>query len=193
MIGGDLQMDVESRVKAIAPVLLGQVTAQVRDGKDPYTILDSEQAADAGSADVTDSTAHGQSQSPEQEQRIADLEEQQENRVNNADGRICLANLQAECAALRQQVSDVDTLKEVLVTMPATAIKRHTELYQAVYGVSLKEEGEKKLKSKGSFFQWTNWSNVWLAIGAILHATAIFPLFIFLYVVLVSALLTFGF
>eukprot|EP00931_Biecheleriopsis_adriatica_P005709 TRINITY_DN107194_c0_g1_i1.p1 TRINITY_DN107194_c0_g1~~TRINITY_DN107194_c0_g1_i1.p1 ORF type:complete len:1503 (-),score=410.13 TRINITY_DN107194_c0_g1_i1:97-4557(-) len=57
----------------------------------------------------------------------------------------------------RDALFNVDTLKEVLVTMPATAIKRHTELYQAVYGVSLKEEVEKKLNSKGSFFQWTNW------------------------------------
>ena len=31
-------------------------------------------------------------------------------------------------------------MKEVLVSMPATAIKRHTQLYEAVYGASLKEE-----------------------------------------------------
>ena len=34
----------------------------------------------------------------------------------------------------------VDTLKEVLVSMPATAIMRHTQLYEQVYGKSLKDE-----------------------------------------------------
>ncbi|CAE7768150.1 Anxa6 [Symbiodinium sp. CCMP2456] len=51
----------------------------------------------------------------------------------------------------------VETLKEVLVSMPATAIKRHTELYEAVYGASLKEEVEKKCNEKGTFFFFTNW------------------------------------
>lgn len=32
--------------------------------------------------------------------------------------------------------------------MPATAIKRHTELYEAVYGASLKKELEKKCEAE---------------------------------------------
>ena len=36
--------------------------------------------------------------------------------------------------------TEVKTIQEVLVAMPATAIKRHTELYEAVYKASLKEE-----------------------------------------------------
>jgi len=52
---------------------------------------------------------------------------------------------------------NVDTVKEVLVSMPATAIKRHTQLYEAVYGASLKEEVEKKCNEKGTFFFFTNW------------------------------------
>lgn len=51
----------------------------------------------------------------------------------------------------------VETLKEVLVSMPATAIQRHTGLYEAVYGASLKEEVEKKCNEKGTFFFFTNW------------------------------------
>ncbi|CAJ1337877.1 unnamed protein product [Effrenium voratum] len=43
---------------------------------------------------------------------------------------------------------NIQTLQEVLVAMPATAIKRHTELYEAVYGASLKKELEKKCEAE---------------------------------------------
>ncbi|CAJ1448770.1 unnamed protein product [Effrenium voratum] len=53
---------------------------------------------------------------------------------------------------------NIQTLQEVLVAMPATAIKRHTELYEAVYGASLKKELEKKCEAEGStFFMFTNY------------------------------------
>ncbi|CAJ1370837.1 unnamed protein product [Effrenium voratum] len=53
---------------------------------------------------------------------------------------------------------NVKTIQEVLVAMPATAIKRHTELYEAVYKASLKEEVEKKCNAEGgTFFMFTNW------------------------------------
>lgn len=58
----------------------------------------------------------------------------------------------------KDALHNVDTLKDVLVTMPATAIKRHTELYEAVYGAPLKDEVEKKCKAEsGTFFIFTNW------------------------------------
>jgi len=58
----------------------------------------------------------------------------------------------------KDSLFNVDTLKEVLVTMPATAIKRHTELYEAVYGAPLKAEVEKKCKEEsGTFMFFTNW------------------------------------
>ncbi|CAE7596593.1 ANXA6 [Symbiodinium pilosum] len=57
----------------------------------------------------------------------------------------------------RDALFNVDTLKELLVSMPATAIKRHTQLYEKVYGKSLKDEVEKKSNEKGTFFFFTNW------------------------------------
>eukprot|EP00438_Fugacium_kawagutii_P009104 Skav217842 [mRNA] locus=scaffold3024:24359:43523:+ [translate_table: standard] len=69
---------------------------------------------------------------------------------------LMLAGRNSEDRMRRQ--SPVDTLKDVLVTMPATAIKRHTELYEAVYGAPLKDEVEKKCKAEsGTFFLFTNW------------------------------------
>mmetsp|Transcript_20598 Transcript_20598/g.37039 ORF Transcript_20598/g.37039 Transcript_20598/m.37039 type:complete len:1111 (+) Transcript_20598:525-3857(+) len=58
---------------------------------------------------------------------------------------------------LRDALYNTDTVKDVLVTMPATAIKRHTELYQAVYGASLREDIAKKCAEKSSFFSFSDY------------------------------------
>lgn len=62
-------------------------------------------------------------------------------------------------------VRDIDTVKEVLVSMPAVAIKRHTQLYEQVYGSSLKEEISKKCEEGRSWFSFSNyWKTSMLAL-----------------------------
>merc|ERR1719174_316668 len=57
----------------------------------------------------------------------------------------------------RDAVRDVDCLQTILTSLPSIAIKRGMEVYQAVYGRSLKEEISTKCSEGGSWFQWTNW------------------------------------
>jgi annexin A7/11 len=57
----------------------------------------------------------------------------------------------------RDAIKDVDCLKNILVQLPAVAIKRGMEVYQAVYGKSLSEEIGKKSEEGSSWFAWSNW------------------------------------
>jgi len=54
-------------------------------------------------------------------------------------------------------VSDIDTLKDVLVSLPAVAISRGTEVFQAVYGKSLREEIQKKCAENSPFFAFSSY------------------------------------
>ena len=54
-------------------------------------------------------------------------------------------------------VSDIDTLKDILVSLPAVAISRGTEIFQAVYGKSLREEIQKKCAENSPFFAFSSY------------------------------------
>ncbi|CAE8599966.1 unnamed protein product [Polarella glacialis] len=57
----------------------------------------------------------------------------------------------------RDAVRDIDTLKDVLTSMPAVAIKRGTEIFKAVYGRDLRQEIEAKCNENSSFFSFSNY------------------------------------
>mmetsp|Transcript_16540 Transcript_16540/g.30594 ORF Transcript_16540/g.30594 Transcript_16540/m.30594 type:complete len:1387 (+) Transcript_16540:94-4254(+) len=57
----------------------------------------------------------------------------------------------------RDAVRDIDTLKDILVQYPSLAIKRGTDVFQAVYGKSLKEDIEAKCSENRSWFSWSNY------------------------------------
>jgi len=57
----------------------------------------------------------------------------------------------------RDAVTDIDTLKDILVSLPAVAIKRGTDIFQAVYGKSLREEIQKKCSEKSAFFAFSDY------------------------------------
>jgi len=57
----------------------------------------------------------------------------------------------------RDAICNVDTLMDVLVSMPSVAIRRHTQLYGDVYGASLKTDLEKRCAEQCSFFCFTDW------------------------------------
>eukprot|EP00933_Yihiella_yeosuensis_P077968 TRINITY_DN8901_c0_g1_i1.p1 TRINITY_DN8901_c0_g1~~TRINITY_DN8901_c0_g1_i1.p1 ORF type:complete len:1206 (+),score=316.04 TRINITY_DN8901_c0_g1_i1:534-3620(+) len=66
---------------------------------------------------------------------------------------------------LLDAIRNVDSLKEVLVSMPAVAIKRHTELFEAVYQKSLRDEVIKKTNEGSSWFSFSNnWKTAMLAL-----------------------------
>jgi len=57
----------------------------------------------------------------------------------------------------KDAIANVDTLMDVLVSMPSVAIKRHTQLYGDIYGAPLREDLEKRCKEQCSWFTWTDW------------------------------------
>lgn len=57
----------------------------------------------------------------------------------------------------RDAVGDVETLKNVLVSMPAVALQRGTENFQTVYGKNLREDIEAKCSEQSTFFQFSNY------------------------------------
>jgi len=57
----------------------------------------------------------------------------------------------------RDIIMDLDTIKNILVTLPGVAIKRGLQVYQAVYGKTLTDEIAKKCDEGKSWFAWSNW------------------------------------
>lgn len=62
-------------------------------------------------------------------------------------------------------VRNIETVKQVLCAMPAVAIKRHTELYEKVYGSSLRDDIAKKCEEGQSWFSFSNyWKSTMLSL-----------------------------
>lgn len=62
-------------------------------------------------------------------------------------------------------VRDVETLKDVLCGMPAVALKRHTEIYEKVYGKSLRQEIASKCDEGRGWFSFSSyWKQAMLAL-----------------------------
>lgn len=62
-------------------------------------------------------------------------------------------------------IHNVDTVKDLLVSMPSVAIRRHTQLYEAVYGKSLREEIKHKTEENSSWFSFSNyWKTAMMAL-----------------------------
>jgi len=57
----------------------------------------------------------------------------------------------------RDAVTDIDTLKGILATLPAVAIRRGTEVFKAVYGKSLVEDIKEKGDEQSSWFSFSNY------------------------------------
>lgn len=57
----------------------------------------------------------------------------------------------------RDALNDTSTLKDLLVALPSVAIRRGTEVFQAVYGRDLREEIKTKCEEGQSWFSWSNY------------------------------------
>lgn len=86
---------------------------------------------------------------------------------------LCMRNSEDEISLLpvywtqrcRDALTDIDTIKDILVSLPTVAIKRGTEIFHAVYGMDLAKEIEAKCKENSSFFSFSNyWKTTMLSL-----------------------------